>query len=122
MSENLTKGQQAEQAAADYLMKQGYILLARHYCCRGGELDLVAEHDGCLVFAEVKYRSSSAYGSPEEAITPQKIRSLSRAAAAYLAEKGGWEGAMSFDVIAVLGPTMTEVRHYVNAFTPFGLA
>ncbi len=127
MSQALEMGRRAEELAAHYLSRQGYVILDRHYSCRGGELDLVACKDGCITFAEVKYRSTERFGRPEEAITKAKILSLSRAAAAYIAELEAEKRSLhapmdysySFDVLTVSGPDF-HVRHYPNAFTPVG--
>lgn len=113
-------GLAAERRAAEWLESRGYRVLKRRYRVYGGELDIVAEKEGTLVFCEVKQRKSTAYGAPFEALTPQKKRNLTRAAGAYLAETCGWDGPIRFDLIEIVGAAMTDVRHYENAFCPGG--
>ena len=77
-----------EEKAADYLRERGYTVRTRNYHDRYGELDIVAEKDGVLVIVEVKYRSGTRFGSPLEAVTPQKQRRICRAAMGYFAACG----------------------------------
>ena len=108
-----------EEKAADYLQERGYAIRARNYHDRYGELDIVAEKDGVLVIVEVKYRSGTRFGSPLEAVTPQKQRRICRAAMGYFAACGfGAEQACRFDVIGITGDGV--IRHIENAF-PFQL-
>lgn len=111
-------GADAEALAADYLARQGYGIAARNFACPGGELDLVAEREGTLVFFEVKYRRTSAAMRPAEAVTAVKRLRLSRAVGAYLARIGGWDGPMRFDVIEITGAG--AISHIENAFVPGG--
>ena len=62
-------GQQGEQIAVQYLKAHGYKILERNYRCRVGEVDIIAEDQGDLVFVEVKARSSKVFGNPAEAVT-----------------------------------------------------
>jgi putative endonuclease len=63
-------GQEGEDRAARHLAKQGYKILERNYRTPSGEIDLIALHQGTVVFVEVKTRTSDAYGAPELAVTP----------------------------------------------------
>ena len=58
-------GRWGEQAAAEYLEKQGYIILERNFRTAHGEVDIIARQENVRVFVEVKPRSSSRYGMPE---------------------------------------------------------
>ena len=72
-------GSQKEALAAGYLEAQGCRILEKNYRNRRGEIDLILEDGGFLVFAEVKYRSTERNGLPEEAVDirkQQKIRQL----------------------------------------------
>ena len=66
-------GIEGEDKAANYLIREGYTILDRNWRSGHKELDIVAEKDGTLVVAEVKTRTSSKYGNPEDAVTPRKI-------------------------------------------------
>ena len=94
-------GAMGEQAAAEYLLSQGYELLARNWHCRWGELDLVARKEKILAFVEVKTRKPGAMVSPLEAVNRTKRRKLIRSAQAYLMELGETELQPRFDVAAV---------------------
>jgi len=94
-------GRLGEEAAVRALRAGGYVIVARNIRLRRGELDVVAEEAGTVVFIEVKARRSDAYGTPAEAVTVRKQRALRHLAAIYLARRG-WTGrACRFDVIEV---------------------
>jgi putative endonuclease len=78
-------GDFGESAAAGYLARQGYVLIARKWRCAAGEIDLVARQSEQLVFVEVRTRRGTAFGTPEESITPSKQARLIALAYAYLA-------------------------------------
>lgn len=103
-----------EERAAAYLQKQGYQILERNFRCRLGEIDLIAEDCGTLVFLEVKYRKSGRYGSPAEAVTPAKQRTICRVADFYRMSRRVPESkGCRFDVVAILGE---QVQIYKDAF------
>ncbi len=89
-----------EHAATDYLRQHGFQIEALNWRTGHYELDIVAQHMGVLHFVEVKTRQHHALTSPEDAITPQKFRALSRAAQAYLS-RSRWSGECQFDLAAV---------------------
>lgn len=93
-------GRAGEEAAAQFLISQGYRILHRNLRFRAGELDLVAEEDGTLVFVEVKTRSGSSHGTAAEAVTPRKQGQLIRLASIYLAGIRE-ERPCRFDVVTV---------------------
>jgi putative endonuclease len=71
-----------EKLAGDFLGKNGYHILETNYRCSEGEIDIIAKDRDFLVFVEVRTKKSLEFGSPEESITPAKMRKL-RAVAAY---------------------------------------
>lgn len=97
-------GQLGETEAARFLAQQGLHLLHRNWRCRLGEVDLIALDAACVVFVEVKTRSSRACGSGAEAVTATKQRRLVRLAAAFLGQMGWWERSCRFDVLALTPP------------------
>ena len=110
-------GNYGEQKAAEYLLKQGYGVLRRNFRTRYGEIDIIAEHNGALVFCEVKSRHTARYGTGAEAVDIRKQRKISRAAAEYLQENGLMDCAVRFDVIAILARNgETHIDHIINAF------
>ncbi len=107
-------GRKYEEAAAGFLEKQGYSILERNYQCRQGEIDLIGKEGEYLCFIEVKYRSSSSYGKPLEAVTKAKQRKISRTALYYLTKKGYPEDTpCRFDVVGIAPGKAELIR---NAF------
>jgi len=107
-----------EQLAADYLVKKDYRLLERNYRLPHGELDLICLHKRELVFVEVKTRSSTDQGRPEEAVNQRKQKKLASLAEAYVIEQQRENSPMRFDVVAVLmlgGANLAEITHFEHA-------
>ena len=109
-----------EERAARFLEAKGYRILGRNlHAGRAGELDILAEKDGVVCAAEVKYRSSDAYGDPLEAIDQKKRRRFCRAALYYFTKYGYYgKTPCRLDAIGVYGDG--SIRHIENAF-PFSL-
>jgi len=111
-------GKFGEDLACRVLRRQGYAIVARRYRTRAGELDIVAEDGGTLVFVEVKLRRGDRWGTGADAVTRDKRRRLVRMAEEYLARARVAGRACRFDVVAVaLGPPPV-VTIYRGAFIP----
>jgi putative endonuclease len=108
-------GTKKEQLAADYLESLGWTILERNFFCRQGEIDLIAlSPEKTLVFVEVKYRSSTKNGFPEEAVNIKKQIKIQKTAKYYLFFKGYPENIpCRFDVISILNE---KIKIYINAF------
>jgi putative endonuclease len=93
-------------------------VLERRFRLRGGEIDLIAEQDGVVVFVEVKTRSGAGFGRPAESVTVVKRHRLARVALAYLKRRGWLERRSRFDVVEVFAGAegLKEVRHIRDAF------
>mgnify|MGYP001766741733 CR=1 FL=1 len=91
----------AENIAADHLIKHGYKIRERNYRTRNGEIDIIAERNGTLVFCEVRAKTGKAFGSAEESITERKKKRLIALAEAYLGDTGEQPGACRIDLIAI---------------------
>jgi len=94
-------GARGEEIAARYLKKRGYRIVDRNYRNRIGEIDIIAEQGGSLVFVEVRTRSDIVFGSPFESVTVQKQQQLSKVALEYINQKGCHDRAARFDVVGV---------------------
>lgn len=118
----LLLGDKGERLAVRYLKRQGYRIVARQSRSRIGELDIVALDGDCIVFVEVKTRSSDKAGHPAEAVTTAKQQQLTRAALAWLKRRGLLERRARFDVVAITwGKGLPPViDHYRNAFEATG--
>ena len=98
----LLSGAAAEQMACDYLREQGLTLLGQNFRTRRGEIDLIMQDNGDLVFVEVKFRQSNAFGSAEESITRQKCERLTAAALGYMQHQHYGENQVArFDAVAI---------------------
>lgn len=113
MNNKREMGSRYETLAASFLEQRGYRIVERNYRCRIGEIDLIAMDKGYLVFVEVKYRKTSSFGMPVEAVNLKKRKIISKVAQAYIASKGMSGVSVRFDIVAVLGETVTV---YENAF------
>ena len=78
-------GKQGEEVACRELLRRGHTILARRYRTRFGEIDIVSEVEGTVVFVEVKARSSNRYGEAADQIPPWKQRRIAAMALDYLA-------------------------------------
>ncbi len=118
MGEPRALGPAAEAEAARLLQGKGYRILARNLRLPGGELDLVAEAAGVLVFVEVKARRSAAFGGARYAVGGRKRTRLIRLAAQYLAQRRLKHQPCRFDVVLCHGAAARPdcLEHIENAF------
>ncbi|MBC7231683.1 MAG: YraN family protein [Chloroflexi bacterium] len=94
-------GQKGEDLAVRYLQQLGYTVLERNYRSAEGEIDIIARDKERLAFIEVRTRRGTAFGSPEESVTPRKQARLATVARQYLQEKGYLDVEWGIDVVAV---------------------
>jgi putative endonuclease len=119
-------GLEAEKLAATFLASKGLKLVAQNYHCRFGEIDLIMTDANCLVFVEVKLRSSSQFGGAAASITPQKQQKMTLAAQHYLQQAQSknqfkTEPACRFDAILMTGQILKntdlqQIEWIRNAF------
>jgi len=96
-----TLGKLGESLAARELERRGYRIVARNWRCPIGEIDLVAEKDGALIFVEVRTRRGSERGTPQESVTPAKQAKLIELAQTYCQQTQGDDRDWRIDVVAV---------------------
>ncbi|MCR5282368.1 MAG: YraN family protein [Lachnospiraceae bacterium] len=107
-------GSAKEKLASAYLMKQGVRITDRNFRVRQGEIDLIGYDADTLVFFEVKYRKSAAYGLPQEAVGQSKQLQICRVAAFYRnLHRIPADTPVRYDVIAILKDEVTWIK---NAF------
>ena len=116
---HLQRGALGEMAAKKYLQKQGLKFLCANYRSVRGEIDLVFRDDDCLVFIEVKTRSSEDWTRPAAAVNARKRKLLSQCALDYLQLLKNPKVKIRFDIVEVLlrDGEVREVRHLPNTFT-----
>ncbi|HEY4071608.1 MAG TPA: YraN family protein [Herbaspirillum sp.] len=105
-------GDDAEDRALAYLLRQGLQLRTRNFRCKGGEIDLIMNERETLVFIEVRKRSSMRYGGAAASVTPAKQARLIRAAHLYLLRYRAMPPCR-FDVVAFEQDNMSWLK---NAF------
>lgn len=115
---HLSLGKRGEEIACCHLLKNGYRILRRNYRTRLGEIDIIAEEKGTLVFVEVKTRRSHSFGGPFEAVGQEKCRQISRVALQYLEKEGKQNQPARFDVVGVMLPqdSQPQIETIKNAF------
>ncbi len=111
-------GKWGENLAANELARLGYAVLARRYRTRFGEIDIVAQDGGTVVFVEVKARRTERYGSAAESVTSWKQRRIAAMALDYLGRVGRLDDPCRFDVVAIdgFGTRHATVRVIKDAF------
>lgn len=107
-------GQEAENLAAEFLQGQGLRLVARNYRCRMGEIDLIMEDRGTLVFVEVRLRKNNHFGGAAASITPHKQGKLIRAAQHYLQQQTR-QPPCRFDALLLEGGKMEWIKDAFGA-------
>ena len=120
MAQHNELGALGEELAAQFLVERGYTILDRNYFYNKAEIDIIAQKEQkTLVIVEVKTRNSSAFGNPQEFVTPSKIKQLVKAANEYVVANQ-LEVEVQFDIIAVLKNKKEQrVEHFENAFYHF---
>jgi putative endonuclease len=112
-----------EEAAAQFLVSQGYRVITRNYKCRAGEIDIIAEDSGVICFVEVKSRSSVAFGLPKEYVLKFKQKRISKAALAFLRRSQLLDKQSRFDVVSVVfkngTPDFELIKHAFDSAIDF---
>jgi len=94
-------GKFGEEIAERFLVSEGYEIIARNFKTRYGEIDLIAEEKGILVFVEVKARRSEEFGMPGDKVDRNKQRRISRMAVAYVHENNIRDRDCRFDIVEI---------------------
>ena len=110
---NKIEGTGGEILAVNFLKKKKYKILETNFSNHVGEIDIIAEKDGVIVFVEVKRRQTLQYGRPIEAVDTRKQNKIRKVAEIYLMLKNKTLADVRFDVIEILGD---EINLIENAF------
>ncbi len=114
---NKNIGDKGENIASRYLLSQGYKILQRNFKSRLGEIDIIGLDKGILAFVEVKTRWSKAFGEPEEAVTPWKIKAIIKTAEYFKMLHPELPESLRIDVVAISmspGEKAGEIRLIKN--------
>ena len=117
MNDKKSKGDFGEETACKYIKKNGYKILGKNFRTKFGEIDLIGIDNDTICFIEVKARSSSDYGSPEQFVTKRKQERLWKTASIYINKNTLEFGNYRFDVISV-DLENEEIQIFKNAFQP----
>lgn len=117
MGDKIKKGNEGEQLAAEYLERKGYEIVERNYRHRHSEIDLIVKREKWLVFVEVKTRSSTAFGHPEDFVDEKKEQKVLEGAEHYIFEVD-WKEQIRFDIVAVMQEAdgSHTIHHIEDAF------
>jgi putative endonuclease len=108
------QGQVGEDQALAYLTQNGLTLVERNFRCKGGEIDLIMQAGGTLVFVEVRKRADSAYGGAAASVTARKQKRLITAAQVYL-QRYRMPPACRFDVVAIDGASIEWLKNAIES-------
>ena len=116
MAEHNQLGTDGENKAAEFLLQNGHLILARNYKHGKCEIDIISSHEDMTVFTEVKTRNTDYFGYPEEAVDKKKRKKIRRAAEEYLFENK-IDTAVRFDIISIVNENgQLKVYHIQDAF------
>ncbi len=107
------KGKAAEDLAASFLKSKKYEILDRNFKTKFGEIDIIARDGNCIVFIEVRSKSYSFFGRPEETVNKEKIKKIIKTAQFYIQTKNPSFSEVRFDIISILH---NNISHIKNAF------
>ncbi len=109
-------GKKGEDEAERYLRERNYLIIAKNYRKKFGEIDIIAKKEDTLIFVEVRSKSESSLGMPEESIDRKKKRKVRQNARAY-ASFNNYFGACQIDIISLVfrkSGDVKKIRHYKN--------
>lgn len=111
-------GNEGEEIAAAYLESKGWLIIDRNYFFEKAEVDIVAYDHTQIIFIEVKLRSNTYFGRPEDFVTPQKEKLVKKAAEAWIYERKMETALVRFDVVAIVqkDKEAPDITHFEDAF------
>lgn len=117
MAKHNETGIKGEEIAENFLLTKGYTILHRNWRWERKEVDIIAETNGLLIFTEVKTRSDTYFGYPEDAVGPKKQDYLKTAAEEYMYQHPEYT-EIRFDIISIITQkgTLKEIVHFEDAF------
>ena len=111
-------GEFGENLAKNYLIKKGYKILSTRYKTKHGEIDIIAEYKNYLVFCEVKTRTNTNFGYPEESVNKEKLKKIAKTGYFYINEKN-INKHFQIDVIGIQINKLkkkAKLNHYKNVY------
>lgn len=119
MAQHNELGKKGEQLAVDFLLKNKYEIVERNYRFDKAEVDIIAKKNEILAIVEVKTRSTTDFGNPQDFVKPKQIKNLVKVVDDYVTEND-LDLEVRFDVIAIVKEKGGfEIEHLENAFYHF---
>ncbi|WP_406685437.1 YraN family protein [Seonamhaeicola sp. MEBiC1930] len=119
MAKHNELGKKGEQLAVDFLIENNYDIVERNYRFDKAEVDIIAQKDDTLAIIEVKTRSSTDFGNPQDFVKPKQIKNLVKAVDEYVSVNG-LDFEVRFDIIAIVKEgNQFNIEHLENAFYHF---
>lgn len=119
MAQHNDLGNKGEQLAVDFLLKNGYQILERNYRFQKAEVDIIAQIKDTLAIVEVKTRSTTDFGNPQDFVKPKQIQRLVKAVDEFI-NVNRLDVEVRFDIIAILKENnQFTIKHLENAFYHF---
>ena len=119
MAQHNDLGKKGEQLAVDYLIKKDYQILERNYRFQKAEVDIIAQIKDTLAIVEVKTRSTTDFGNPQDFVKPKQIQRLVKAVDEFVVVNG-LDVEVRFDIIAIVKTgKQFEIEHLEDAFYYF---
>ena len=119
MAQHNELGKKGEQLAVDFLIKNNYKIIARNYRFEKAEVDIIAQKKETLAIVEVKTRSTTDFGNPQDFVKPKQIKNLVKAVDAYVIAND-LDVEVRFDIIAIVKDGKGyKIEHLENAFYHF---
>ncbi|RNC88347.1 MAG: YraN family protein [Winogradskyella sp.] len=119
MAEHNKLGKKGEELATNFLLEKGYDIVERNYRFEKAEVDIIAQKNDILAIIEVKTRSTTDYGNPQDFVKPQQIKNLVKAVDEYVSVNN-LDVEVRFDIIAIVkAGNNYEIEHLEDAFYHF---
>jgi len=119
MAQHNELGKKGEQLAVDFLIENGYEIVERNYRFDKAEVDIIAKKEDTLAIVEVKTRSTSDFGNPQDFVKPKQIQRLVKAVDEYVTVNK-LDVEVRFDIIAIVKEKKGfNLEHLENAFYHF---
>ena len=119
MAKHNELGKKGEQLAVAFLLKKGYDILERNYRFDKAEVDIIAQQNDILAIIEVKTRSTTDFGNPQDFVKPKQIQRLVKAVNEYVIENN-LDVEVRFDIIAIVKEKSNfNIEHLKDAFYHF---
>lgn len=117
MAQHNDTGSWGEKKAVEYLQSKGYEIIVKNYRHRQAEIDLIAKKGKLLIFVEVKTRTGTGFGLPEEFVNYSKAKLVMKAAEGYIFDTN-WHFDVRFDIISIIifPDGGINIRHIEDAF------